>query len=214
MRQLVIVLFLALLSACAPIATQGVTTLDFQPAAEDEAPIAAGTLLPTQRVPRNRLMSIAAAFEKAPNGSPILACYRKARVDNFWGPCSHITRKLSADRIIDTVGDTPLEAKVGIFPAKRLERYYYAIIVLDAGQRGDDLPVLEREAERLRGSPFGLGSQPGYYYCTSLQNDLERAAGRGDLVGRHPIFGLAMPADVLLQPRVKVLYVGVDPSKQ
>ena len=204
---------LALLCACAPIATDGVTRLDFEPVLEESANIQARHLLRRQKVPRDSFMTIREAIAKAPDGSPILTCHRAARLANFWGPCSHIARKLSGDRIAETIGPIPGQDRVGVYPARRLERYY-AVMVLDVGQRPEDLAVLERETERLAGSPYDLSENPGTFYCSNFQNHLERALGRPDLIPRHPVIGLALPADVLLQPRVKVLYVGVNPRAE
>jgi hypothetical protein len=209
--RLLAILALVLLSACAPIATDGIVSLNFQPGPVDAAEIDPRDLLREQRVPTNRLLSISEAIKRAPDGSPILTCHRHARFANFWGPCSHIARKLSGSRIAETVSPLPGENRVGIYPAKRLEKYY-AVLVLDAGQNPDDLAAFEAETARLAGSPYALNGEPGTYYCSTFQNRLEEAAGRPALVPEHSVLGVALPADVLLQPHVKVLYVGLNPK--
>ena len=193
-----------LLASCAPLTT--VYDLNFRagPAGQRIDP---ATLLTRQVVPADRLVSLPEAFARAPEGAVILTCWKDTDITNFWGPCSHITRKYTAGKVAETYNFTrPL---AGIYP-QQLEYNYYAVIVLDMGVTPDKLPALWAAARKLGGKLYNLSNAPDTYYCSTYQNALQRAVGLPDAVPYRPEISLSLPADALKVPGVKVLWVGLN----
>lgn len=203
MRRLRLLLLAPLLALTACLPTLGVRTLDFRPdAALDRTNPA--TLLLSQRVAASQFTSIPDALRRAPLGSLIVACWRDTGVSNFWGPCSHVTRKLTST----TLADTWPARGAGEYPISMLyERY--AVIVLDGGVSPDQLPALHQALSRVQGRPYDLSNHDQTYYCSTLQNYLNRAVGQPDVVPLNPVFNMYVPAEALLQPSARVLWVGV-----
>lgn len=195
------------LSGCANIATGGALVLNFTPT--DDARVDPARLLPEGRVPRERLVTIEQALERAPDGSLVLACWKSAGVANFWGPCSHIGRKLDSARLAESI--SPLEGGAGVYPLKRLLNRY-AVVVIDAGVRAEHLPRLREEVARLNGRPYNLSNQPDTFYCSNYQNELQKRLGLREAVPWNPVWKMAVPADALLVPGAEVLWVGVNPG--
>ncbi len=193
-----------LLASCAPLTT--VYDLNFRagPAGQE---IDAATLLTRQVVPADRLVSLPEAFARAPEGAVILTCWKDTDITNFWGPCSHVTRKYAAGKVAETYNFTRPQA--GIYP-QQLEYNYYAVIVLDTGVTPDKLPALWAAARKLNGKLYNLSNEPDSYYCSTYQNALQRAVGLPDAVPYRPEISLSLPADALLVPGVKVLWVGLN----
>jgi hypothetical protein len=206
---LLLVCSAALLASCAPLTT--VYNLDFRPGPVGE-PIDPTTLLARQIVPADRLVSMSEAFARAPEGSVILTCWKDTDFTNFWGPCSHITRKFTPDssgggQVAETYNFT--RPRAGIYP-ERLEYNYYAVIVLDTDVTPAKLPAIWAAARKLDGKLYDLSGRSDTYYCSTYQNALERAAGLPDIVPYRSEINLAIPADALKVPGVKVLWVGLN----
>jgi hypothetical protein len=193
-----------LLAACAPLTT--VYTLDFQPGPVGGS-IDPVTLLQRQVVPADKLVSIAQAFDRAPEGAVILTCWKDVDITNFWGPCSHITRKYGPGEVAETYNFTrPL---AGEYP-QSVEYKYYAVIVLDMGVRPEQLPAMWAAAHKLDGSYYNLTGLPDGYYCSTYQNALQHAVGLPDAVPFNAQWNIALPADALKVPGTKVLWVGLN----
>ena len=193
-----------LLASCAPLTT--VYDLNFR-AGPAGGSIDASTLLTRQVVPTDRLVSLTEAFARAPEGAVILTCWKDTDITNFWGPCSHITRKYAAGKVAETYNfKRPL---AGIYP-QQVEYGYYAVIVLDTGVTPDKLPALWAAARKLDGKLYNLSNAPDTYYCSTYQNALQRAVGLPDAVPYRPEISLSLPADALQVPGVKVLWVGLN----
>ena len=195
-----------LLSACSLVTPD--LTLDFRPgpAGGDIDPL---TLLHRQIVPADRLVTFQEAFDRAPVGSVILTCWKDTDITNFWGPCSHVTRKYSATQVAESYNfSRPL---AGVYPAQ-VENRYYALIVLDTGVKPEMLDALWKAAHTLDGKFYTLGNEADAYYCSTYQNALQRAVGLPDAVPYNPTFNIDLPADALRVPGVKVLWVGINPD--
>lgn len=195
------------LSGCAPIATQGVLALDFKADTAPGARLDPARLLLDQRVPTSRLTSVRGALTRAPAGSVILACWRKAEAVNFWGPCSHVARKLGPGLLAESI--SPFEGGAGVYPAAHLNNRY-AVIVLDVGVRNENLPAMRAEVKRLNGAAYNISNQPDTYYCSNYQNNLQRAMKLPDVVPWNDFWKMYVPAEVLLSPGTRVLWVGVQ----
>lgn len=193
------------LGACTP--TLGVRQLHFQ-ATDAGYPLQADTLLLAQRVPTAQLLSVHEAVRRAPLGSVIVACWQDTGWDNFWGPCSHITRKISDTELADT---WPSKG-ANLYPLSLLYPRY-AVIVLDVGARPEHLPAMRAMLDKLKGQPYDLSGSGETYYCSTLQNALNRAAGLPDVVPFNRGWNAYIPAEALLEPKVKVLWVGVQGQK-
>ena len=192
---------MGLLSGCLP--TLGVRTLDFQPSTAFTQTDAASLLL-TQRVAAAQFTSIPDALRRAPVGSVVVACWKDTDVSNFWGPCSHVTRKLSEG----TLADTWPSRGANEYPISLLYARY-AVIVLAEDLTGEQVDALRDELGRVRGRPYDLSGKNETYYCSNLQNRLNRVLGKPDVVPLNPVWQAYIPAEALLQPGVKVLWVGV-----
>ncbi|WP_424951127.1 hypothetical protein [Deinococcus sp.] len=198
-----------LLASCAPLTTVYDLHFTAGPAGEDIDPT---TLLERQIVPADRLVSLPEAFSRAPEGAVILTCWKDTDITNFWGPCSHITRKYKprsegGGQVAETYNF--FRPQAGIYP-ESVEYHYYAAIVLDVGVTPDKLPVLWAAAHKLDGRLYDLSGREDSYYCSTYQNALQRAVGLPDAVPYRPEINLAIPADALKVPGVKVLWVGLN----
>ncbi|UQN05982.1 hypothetical protein [Deinococcus sp. QL22] len=189
------------LTGCTPV--QNVTTLQFRAGAAG-GQIVSATLLPTQLVPADRLLSVSEAVERAPDGSVIVACQSGPRGALSWGLCSHITRKLSAGLL--TESPNLFAGGVQTVPTSTLNRRA-VVIVLDAGVTPEKLPALRAEAQRLNRAPYGVGGLGPEYDCSTYQNALQRAAGLPDVVPRNA-WGIYLPQDAVAGGRV--LWVGIQ----
>ena len=205
-RALLGVTLFWLLTACSVITTQGVRELNFR-TTQDAFVTDPSRLLTDQRVARHQFTSIPKALRQAPVGSVILVCWRYVSFTHFWGPCSHISRKLSATELAESIGI--VEGGAGIYPITRLYNRY-AVIVLDVGVRDEHVPVMRAEVERLNGLPYDVSNREGTYYCSTYQNRLQRVMALPDVVPFNPYYNMFIPAEVLLQPGVRVLWVGVN----
>ena len=195
------------LVGCAPIATQGVLTLDFRADPAPGARLDPARLLLEQRVPAALLMSVRGALTRAPAGSLILTCWRSTHIVNFWGPCSHVARKLGPGLLAESI--SPFEGGAGVYPTAHLQ-HRYAVIVLDVGARERDLSAMRAEVRRLNGAGYDLSNRPDTYYCSNYQNVLQRAMKLPDVIPWNATWKMYVPADVLLTPGVRVLWVGVQ----
>jgi hypothetical protein len=202
--SLILAILAALLSSCASLSPA--FRLDFRPGPAG-AEIDPERLLAAQIVPADKLVSMSEAFERAPEGAVILTCWKDTDLSNFWGPCSHITRKYGPGQVTETYNfSRPL---AGVYP-QQVEYRYYAVIVLDTGVTPGKLPALWAAAHKLGGSLYGLSNRPGTYYCSTYQNALQRAVGLPDAVPYSRDWGVSLPADALKVPGVKVLWVGLN----
>ncbi|AFZ68309.1 hypothetical protein Deipe_2846 [Deinococcus peraridilitoris DSM 19664] len=192
------------LGACMMRPTQNVWALDFQ-RTDNHVELDPTRLLTEQRVPGARLVSVPTALKLAPPGSLILACWRGTELSNFYGPCSHVARKIDDTQLAETF----LAGAAGTYPLSRLYDRY-AVIVLDVGAREEHLSVMRKEVERLKGLPYDLTHRPGTYYCSNYQNQLQKVAGLPEVIALNKDWQMYVPSDVLLTPGVKVLWVGVN----
>ncbi|ULH15662.1 hypothetical protein MF271_03205 [Deinococcus sp. KNUC1210] len=196
----------ALLGACSLITPD--LTLNFQPGPAG-GEIDPTTLLHRQIVPADRLVTWQQAFDRAPVGSVILTCWKDTDVTNFWGPCSHVTRKYSAEQVAETYSfSRPL---AGVYPVG-VEAHYYALIVLDTGVKPEMLDAMWKAAHRLDGKFYTLANIPDQYYCSTYQNALQQAVGLPDAVPYNSWLNINLPSDALKMPGVKVLWVGINPD--
>ncbi len=196
----------AVLAACAPLTP--VYDLNFRAGPAGE-PIDPATLLTRQIVPADRLVSLPEAFARAPEGAIILTCWKDTDFSNFWGPCSHVTRKYGPGLVAETYNFSRPQA--GVYP-EWLEYKYYAVVVLDAGVTPELLPAMWAAARKLDGRLYNLSGRPDTYYCSTYQNALQRAVGLPYIVPLNRQWGMAVPADALKAPGVKVLWVGINES--
>lgn len=200
-RILLLALAAAALTGCTPV--QNVTTLQFR-AGVAGGEIISATLLPTQLVPADRLLSVREAVERAPDGSVIVACQAGPRGPVSWGLCSHITRKLSAGLL--TESPNLFAGGVQTVPTSTLYRRA-VVIVLDAGVKPEMLPALRAEAQRLNRAPYSVGGLGPDYDCSTYQNALQHAVGLPDVVPRNA-WGIYLPQNAVAGARV--LWVGVQ----
>ncbi|WP_034342665.1 hypothetical protein [Deinococcus misasensis] len=194
------------LSSCVfLVPTQGVRDVHFQvnDTLQDVLP---DHLLTTQQVPRTKWMSIPEALKKAPNGSLILACSDKTIFYKPWGPCSHITRKWDDKNLIEA---REFFMKNGFHPLSRLYDYH-AVVILDDGTTPEQLRTMGFRVRQLQDTYYDFTGFPDTYYCSTYQNELARYAGMPEPIPFSKYWNAYVPADVLLNPAVKVRYVGVQ----
>lgn len=194
-----------LLSGCLSLPAIEPRTLSFKagPAGSTFNP---ASLLETGLVPADKLVSIPEALARAPEGSLLLPCWRTTVTVNFWGPCSHLARKLGPGQMADQPG---LTQTAGIRPTDTLLPRY-AVIVLDVGIVPAQYFALERAAQQLEGQPYSFSGAPNTSYCTTYQNELQQALKLPDVIPFNPAWNGYLPADALDVPGVKVLWVGVN----
>jgi len=204
-RLLVLPLLGVLLSGCLRLPAIEPRTLNFQ-AAPAGSGLQAATLLQSGRVPADKLVSVAEALARAPEGSLLLPCWRTTSLSNFWGPCSHLARKLGPGQMADQPGITKV---AGVRSTDSL-LVRYAVIVLDVGVRPDQFAALESRVQQLTGQMYSLSGALGASYCSDYQNDLQRSLGLPDAVPFSAAWNALVPADTLQVPGVKVLWVGVN----
>ena len=203
-RQLALALTSLLLSGCAlPPAGPGV--LDFR-AGPPGLTVSPAELLSTGLVPPEKLLSIAEALRLAPEGSLLIACWRDTQLINFWGPCSHIARKLGPGVMADQPG---LSRRAGRRSTDEL-LMRYAVVVLDVGVRPEQIGALEAEVDRLGPQLYSFSDAPGTSYCSNYQNDLQQALKLPDVIAFDPAWNALLPVDALRMPGAKLLYVGVN----
>ncbi|AZI42489.1 hypothetical protein EHF33_06775 [Deinococcus psychrotolerans] len=193
------------LSGCLALPAIEPRTLNFK-AGPIGSEIKPATLLETGLVPADKLVSVAEALARAPEGSLLLPCWRTTVATNFWGPCSHLARKLGQGQMADQPG---LTQTAGIRPTDTLLPRY-AVIVLDVGVTSAQYFALERAAEQLKGQPYSFSGAPNTSYCTTYQNELQQALNQPDVIPFNPAWNGYLPADALDVPGVKVLWVGVN----
>ena len=204
-RLLVLPLLGLLLSGCLRLPAIEPRTLNFQvaPAGSELRP---ADLLVSGLVPADKLVSIPEALARAPEGSVLLPCWRTTNLANFWGPCSHLARKLGPGQMADQPGMTQA---AGVRSTDVL-LVRYAVIVLDVGVRPAQFGALEAEVQRLRGQMYSFSGAPDTSYCSDYQNELQRALGLPDAVPFSPAWHALLPSDALKVPGIKVLWVGVN----
>lgn len=204
---LALFLLAPLLGSCVPAV--GVRDLDFRPGPAGGT-IDPATLLSRQRVPADRLLGVEEALNRAPAGSLLLVCWRDTDVRNFWGPCSHVSRKYGPGQVAEQLGMSHPKG-AGVYPQTSTANRY-AVIVLDVGVRPGQLPAMWAQERRLRGQPYSLTGAPGSYYCSNYQNSLQHAAGLPDAIPFNRKWFGYLPVDALTVPGVKVLWVGINPA--
>ena len=206
MRRAVLALLLGLgLSACSSLPESGPRRLDFTagPAGSNLDPT---TLLERGIVPADKLVSVAEALARAPEGSVLLPCWREWSRTSFWGVCSHLARKLEPGQMADQPN---LFQRAGVRSTGiLLDRY--AVIVLDVGVRPAQWAALNAEVERLTGQMYSFSRAPNTSDCSTYQNALQHALNLPDVVPFNAAWNTWLPADALKMPGVKVLWVGVS----
>lgn len=191
------------LSSCLPQPTAGVRALHFKKVAAG-GEIDPKTLLTLQEIPEDKYLTIPEAMQKAPIGSLMVVCWYDN--ESPWGPCSHITRKYSDTTLIDVVS---FREVIREYPLDHMNPRY-AVIVLDTGVTPEKLPLMFNKAKEYWGKVYDVSGFPGTYYCSTLQNGLERAMGLPDAMPFNKEWNVYLPADSLFLPQVKVRYVGVN----
>ena len=184
--------------------TQGVRNVHFQ-VSDEIQDILPDQLLTQQKVPRTRWMSIPEALKKAPNGSLILACSDRTIFYKPWGPCSHITRKWDDNTLAEA---REFFMPNGFHPLQRLYDYH-AVVVLDDGTTPEQLKSMGYRIRQLQNTYYDFTGFPDTYYCSTYQNELARYVGMPEPIPFNAGWNAYVPADVLSNPRIKVLYVGV-----
>lgn len=197
----------ALLTGCAlPFPT--VTTVHFV-AGPSGGEIDPRTLLARQVVPADRLLTMREALDRAPEGALLLTCWKDTDLSNFWGPCSHVARKMGRGQVAEQMNS---RAPAGLYPDTRaFERS--AVIVLDVGVRPEHLNALEAEVKRRSGERYSFSGSPDTSYCSSYQNELQRAMGLPDVIPLNTGWTGYLPEDALYQPGVRVLWVGLNEGR-
>ncbi|WP_188999710.1 hypothetical protein [Deinococcus roseus] len=189
--------------------TQGVRNVHFR-VSDDLKELVPAQLLSDQRVPRAQWMGIPEALRKAPNGSLILACSDKTVFYKPWGPCSHITRKWDDNTLAEA---REFFMKNGFHPLQRLYDYH-AVVILSDGTTPEQLEQMGYRIRQLQDTEYDFTGMPDTYYCSTYQNELARYAGMPDPIPFNAGWNAYVPADVLSNSRIKVLYVGVqDPHE-
>lgn len=189
--------------------TQGVRNVHFQ-VSDEIQDIRPDQLLTQQKVPRTRWMSIPEALKRAPNGSLILACSDKTIFYKPWGPCSHITRKWDENTLAEA---REFFMHNGFHPLQRLYDYH-AVVVLDDGTTPEQLRSMGYRIRQLENTSYDFTGLPDTYYCSTYQNELARYVGMPEPIPFNAGWNAYVPADVLSNPRIRVLYVGVlNPDK-
>ncbi|NTY02287.1 hypothetical protein [Deinococcus sp. JMULE3] len=154
------------------------------------------------QLPAERLLPLDEALRRAPVGSLLVACeYAEA----MWGPCRHLTRKISEDRVAEEPGLFGRGAAV--LPLDSLRRRDL-VLVVDSGVRDAHLPAIRREIGRLGDAPYLLNGQLDAFDCGTYQNALQRAAGLPDAVPLDPRWGAYLPSGVLSVPTNTLLFAG------
>lgn len=204
-RLLALPLLCLLLSGCLRLPAIEPRTLSFR-AAPAGSELWPADLLVSGLVPEDKLVSIPEALARAPEGSLLLPCWRTTSLANFWGPCSHLARKLGPGQMADQPGITQ---KAGERSTDALLPRY-AVVVLDVGVRPAQFAALETRVRQLRGQMYSFSGAPDSSYCSDYQNDLQRTLGLPDAVPFSAAWNALLPSDVLKVPGVKVLWVGVD----
>ncbi len=206
-RPVLPLLLAPLLASCVPAVE--VRDLDFRPGPAGGS-IDPATLLSRQLVPADRLLSMGEAFDRAPAGSLLLVCWRDTDVRNFWGPCSHVSRKYGPGQVAEQLGMSHPNG-AGLY-SQTSTANRYAVIVLDVGVRPEQLPAMWAEERRLQGQRYSLSGAPGTYYCSNYQNALQHAASLPDAIPFNRKWFAYLPVDALTVPGVKVLWVGINPA--
>ncbi|WP_161881123.1 hypothetical protein [Deinococcus alpinitundrae] len=208
-RLLALPLLALLLSGCLRLPAIEPRTLNFR-AVPAGSELRAANLLESGQVPEDKLVSVAEALARAPEGSLLLPCWRTTNLANFWGPCSHLARKLGPGQMADQPGITQV---AGVRSTDALLPRY-AVVVLDVGVRPAQFAALESRVRQLTGQMYSLSGALGASYCSDYQNDLQRSLGLPDAVAFSAAWNALLPSDALKVPGVKVLWVGVNDSAQ
>ena len=206
MRRVMFALLLGLgLSACSSLPESGPRRLDFTAGPAGKA-IDPATLLERGIVPTDKLLSVAEALARAPEGSVLLPCWREWSRTSFWGVCSHLARKLGPGQMADQPN---LFQRAGVRSTDTLKGRY-AVIVLDVGVRPAQLTALKAEVKHLDGQMYSFSRAPDTSDCSTYQNALQHALNLPDVVPFNAAWNTWLPADALKMPGVKVLWVGVN----
>ncbi|GGR84139.1 hypothetical protein [Deinococcus sedimenti] len=200
-RLLVCGLLATLLSACLPPPVGPSLTHLTVVSGEDWTP---QDLLERSELPGDRLLPLAEALDRAPVGSLMIACEYAAAL---WGPCRHLTRKISADRVVEEPGWFGRGATQ--LPLTSLLRRDL-VLVVDTGVRDVHLRAVMREVERLGDAPYLLNGTVDAFDCGTYQNALQRAAGLPDAVPIDARWGAYLPSGVLRIPTNRLLLAGAS----
>lgn len=191
----------ALLCACLPAPVgPDLTTLTVVPAATWTP----DDLRLHSQLPAGQVLPLAEALRRAPLGSLLVACEDAAAM---WGPCSHLTRKISDDQVAEEPG--LFGSGAAQLPLDSLLRRDL-VLVVDAGVRPDHLDAIRREIDRLGAAPYLLNGQLDAFDCGTYQNALQRAAGLPDAVPRDPRWTAYLPSGVLSVPSNTFLFAGAS----
>ncbi|AWN23787.1 hypothetical protein DKM44_11585 [Deinococcus irradiatisoli] len=204
-RLLLLPLLCVLLSGCLRLPAIEPRTLSFR-AGPAGSPIVAADLLVSGVVPADKLLSIPEALSRAPEGSLLLVCWKDTALINFWGPCSHVARKMGPGLMADQPG---LSQRAGLRSTDVLLRRY-AVIVIDTGVRPEQLSALEVKVKQLEGQLYSVSGAPDTSYCSDYQNALQRAVGLPDVIPFSKGWNALLPSDALKVPGARVLWVGVN----
>jgi hypothetical protein len=203
-RLSLLALISLLLSGCG-LPPAGPLVLAFRPGPAGLA-VTPAELLGTGLVPPEKLVNIPEALRLAPEGSVLVACWRDTQLINFWGPCSHVARKLGPGLMADQPG---MSRRAGRRSTDELLPRY-AVIVLDVGVRPEQLPALEAEIDRLGPQLYSFSGAPGTSYCSDYQNELQQVLHLPDVIAFSPAWNALLPVDALRMPGAKLLYVGIN----
>lgn len=191
----------ALLSSCLPAAVgPSLEQLRLVPAANWQAE----DLLFRSELPATQLLPLSEALRRAPTGSLLVACEYAAAM---WGPCRHLTRKLSEDLVIEQPGWFGRGAMQ--LPLTSLLRRDL-VLVVDAGVRPEHMAAMQREIRRLGEAPYLLNGTGNAFDCATYQNALQRAMGLPEAVPLDPLWGAHLPSGVLRVPSNTLLFAGAS----
>ncbi|BBN94729.1 hypothetical protein DEIGR_101801 [Deinococcus grandis] len=191
----------ALLSACLPAPVgPDLTTLTTIPAARWTP----DDLRLRSQLPAGQVLPLAEALRRAPLGSLLVACEDAAAM---WGPCRHLTRKISADQMAEEPG--LFGSGAAQLPLDSLLRRDL-VLVVDVGVRPTHLEAIRREINRLGAAPYLLNGQLDAFDCGTYQNALQRAAGLPDAVPLDPHWTAYLPSGVLSVPSNAFLFAGAS----
>ncbi len=197
------------LSGCFRLPVIEARTLNFT-AGPADAVIDPASLLQSGVVPEGKLLSLPEALSRAPEGSLLLVCWKDTAVINFWGPCSHVARKLGPGLIADQPG---LSQRAGVRSTDALLGRY-AVIVLDVGVRPAQFGKLKAAVKQLEGQLYSVSGAPNTSYCSDYQNALQRALELPDVIPFSAAWNGLLPADALQVPGARVLWVGVNQASR
>ncbi|GGK88004.1 hypothetical protein [Deinococcus radiotolerans] len=192
---------ITLLSSCLPAPSgPSLTSLRLVP----EQGWSTQDLLDRSELPASRVRPLAEALRQAPVGSVLVACEFAAAL---WGPCRHLTRKISEDTVAEEPGWFGRGATER--PLTSLLRRDLALVVT-TGVRPEQIPALRREVQRLWAAPYLLNGTLNAFDCGTYQNALQRAVGLPDAVPLDARWGAYLPSGTLSVPTNTFLFAGAS----